>query len=97
MLTSQCHFDRLPRALEPTEANGLPKAKGPPHVPPKVHGPRGHCPPCPPLGGPSQTLILILEKATKNARMNMTYCLFSFLSLLTKNFRQNTHSSWCKL
>ena len=27
---------------------------GPPeaHEPPKLHGPRGHCTPCPPLGGP---------------------------------------------
>ena len=30
------------RALSVTEAN----------APPKVHGPPGHCPPCPPLGGP---------------------------------------------
>ena len=46
MLTSQCHFDGPPSRAHgpsagPTEANG----------PPKVHGPRGHCPPCPPLGG----------------------------------------------
>ena len=29
----------------PDEANVLPEA----HGPPKVHGPRGHCTPCPPL------------------------------------------------
>ena len=35
----------------PAKANGLSEAHGPPHKPRKVHGPRGHCTPCPPLGG----------------------------------------------
>ena len=43
MLISQCHFDGPPRAQNPSagpaEANGLLE----------VHGPRGHCTPCPPL------------------------------------------------
>ena len=43
----------------PTKANGLPEANGPPHGPPKVKGPRGHCPPLPPL---SANLALMLLK-----------------------------------
>ena len=31
----------------PAEANGFPEAHGPPHGPPRVHGPRGHCTPLP--------------------------------------------------
>ena len=47
MLISQCHFDG-PLSSSwalcwAAEANGLPEA----------HGPRGHCPPCPLLGGPA--------------------------------------------
>ena len=38
------------------EANGLPEAYGPRHGTPKVYGPRGHCLPCPPLGGPGPEL-----------------------------------------
>ena len=60
MLISQCHFDGPPseaRGLStgPPETNG--RMMGPPeaHGPPKVHRPRGHCPPCPPLGGPGYT------------------------------------------
>ena len=34
----------------PAQANGLPEAYETLHGPPKVHGPRGHCSPCPPLG-----------------------------------------------
>ena len=56
IVISQCHFDG------PSEAYGLyagpPEAREPhdrppeAHKPPKVHGPRGHCPPAPSLGGP---------------------------------------------
>ena len=35
-------------SARPVEANGLPEA----HGPPKVHGLRVHCTPCPPLGCP---------------------------------------------
>ena len=38
----------------PAEANSLPEALGPPHCPPKVHGPGVIVPPCPhPVGGPA--------------------------------------------
>ena len=50
MLISQCHFDGPPYRTHgsspgPAGAGGLPEA----HGPPKVHGHRGRCPPCPPL------------------------------------------------
>ena len=45
--------------MGPSRAHGpsagrlfLPEA----HGPPKVYGPRGHCTPCPPLGGPGSAL-----------------------------------------
>ena len=43
MLISYCHFDKPSAGLP--EANG--PMLGPPeaHEPPKVHGPRSHCPP----------------------------------------------------
>ena len=51
ILISQCHFDGLSEAQGPSaappEANG-PHAE-PPDGPPKVHRPRGHCPPQAPL------------------------------------------------
>ena len=46
------------RSAGPAEAYDLPEANGPPHGPPKVQGPRGHCTPCPPLGGPGGKLQL---------------------------------------
>ena len=53
-MVSQCLFDMLSEAHGPSagppEANGL--HDWPPDRPPKVHGPRGHCTPCPPLEGP---------------------------------------------
>ena len=48
---SQCHFDRPSEAhgpsAGPSEANGFHDG------PPKIHGPRGHCPPNSPLVGPA--------------------------------------------
>ena len=43
MLISKCHSDGL--FTGPAETSGLPEA----HGPPKVHEPRGHCTPLPPL------------------------------------------------
>ena len=52
MLISQGHFDGPSRAHGPSEANGFPEAHGLPH------GPRGHCTPCPPLGGPGSSILI---------------------------------------
>ena len=50
--SSVFHFDEpyeVDWALSwPLQAHGLPKEHGPPDDPPKIHGPRYHCPPCPP-------------------------------------------------
>ena len=59
MLTSQYHIDGPPLELmgpsaRSTDAIGLSEANGPP----KVYGPRGHCPPCPLSAGLGKSAFL---------------------------------------
>ena len=50
MLISKRHFDGP--SAGPAEASDLPEA----------HGPRGHCTPCPPLGGPGPYVSVMVVK-----------------------------------
>ena len=73
-LICQCHFDR------PYEAIGLsdgpPQAHGPhdrppeAHGPPKLHGPRGRCPPLPPL---SEALVKRWNQSNTVHKVNKTF------------------------
>ena len=76
MLISQCHFNGP--SAGPAEANGLPEA----HWPLKVHGPRGHCTPCPSTRWPweRRKTIVLMKETDAVAKSAASHCVISSIT-----------------